>query len=64
MNRIKQIEERNKEIILKPSNIVNKDLIPTKIDERVVGWKDLTWLWLGMAAQMGVFLLGASFVGV
>ena len=55
--------DKNKSIILKPSKLVNKDLIPTKINERVVGWKDLTWLWLGMAAQMGVFLLGASFVG-
>jgi NCS1 family nucleobase:cation symporter-1 len=63
MNRINRVEERNKVQVLKPSKLVNKDLIPTKINDRVVGWKDLTWLWLGMAAQMGVFLLGASFVG-
>lgn len=60
---MKQIKERNEEIILKPSKLVHKDLIPTEINERVVKWQDLTWLWLGMAAQMGVFLLGASFVG-
>jgi len=60
---MKQIMERNEEIILKPSKLVNKDLIPTEINERVVKWQDLIWLWLGMAAQMGVFLLGASFVG-
>ncbi|MBE3094532.1 MAG: cytosine permease, partial [Actinobacteria bacterium] len=55
--------KKNKEIILKPSKLVHKDLIPTEINERVVNWQDLVWLWLGMAAQMGVFLLGASFVG-
>lgn len=59
--------EKNTEIsmamVLKPSRLVNKDLLPTKTEERVIGWKDLIWLWLGMAAQMGVFLLGASFVG-
>jgi NCS1 family nucleobase:cation symporter-1 len=55
--------DTNKPIILKPSKLVHKDLIPTEINERVVKWHDLVWLWLGMAAQMGVFLLGASFVG-
>ena len=55
--------DTNKPIILKPSKLVHKDLIPTEINERVVKWQDLVWLWLGMAAQMGVFLLGASFVG-
>lgn len=61
---MKQIKEQDKDIIiLKPSRLVHKDLIPTEINERVVSCLDLTWLWLGMAAQMGVFLLGASFVG-
>lgn len=63
MNQVKQVNEIEKVFVLKPSKLINKDIIPTRINERVVGWKDLTWLWLGMAAQMGVFLLGASFVG-
>lgn len=63
MNQMRPAGERDKELILKPSKLINKDLIPTNSSERVVGWKDLTWLWLGMAAQMGVFLLGESFVG-
>lgn len=50
-------------IILEPSRLAHKDLLPTRAADRVVGWLDLLWLWLGMAAQMGVFLLGASFVG-
>lgn len=29
--------------------------------ERTMGVGDLIWLWLGMTAQMGIFLLGASF---
>src|SRR5690625_4891615 len=31
--------------------------------ERTMGIGDLIWLWLGMTAQMGIFLLGASFTG-
>lgn len=31
--------------------------------ERIMGVGDLIWLWLGMTAQMGIFLLGASFTG-
>ena len=50
-------------ILLKPSKLAHKDMIPTKTSERVMRWYDIIWLWLGMAAQMGVFLLGASFVG-
>lgn len=30
---------------------------------RVMGVKDVVWLWFGMTAQMGVFTLGASFAG-
>lgn len=41
---MKQIKERNKEITLKPSKLVHKDLIPTEINERVVKWQDLIWL--------------------
>jgi len=37
--------------------------LPTTPDQRVVGWLDFIWLWFGMVAQMGVFLLGASFAG-
>lgn len=43
--------------------MVNKDILPTRDEYRILSWKDVIWLWLGMAAQMGVFLLGASFVG-
>jgi hypothetical protein len=31
MNRIRQVEERNKVQVLKPSKLVNKDLIPTRL---------------------------------
>jgi hypothetical protein len=48
--------DKDKRIVLKPSRFINKELIPTNISERVVNWRDLTWLWLGMAAQMGVLL--------
>lgn len=56
-------EEEGKEVTVKSSKFIHKDLIPTSNGERIMGWKDLIWLWLGMAAQMGIFLLGASFVG-
>jgi len=52
-----------KTIFVKKSKLINKDIIPTKEVQRIMSWKDIIWLWLGMAAQMGVFLLGASFVG-
>lgn len=39
------------------------DSITVKPEERVLGTGDFIWLWFGMTAQMGVFLLGASFVG-
>lgn len=32
-------------------------------EDRTMGVGDLIWLWLGMTAQMGIFLLGASFTG-
>lgn len=32
-------------------------------EDRTMGIGDLIWLWLGMTAQMGIFLLGASFTG-
>lgn len=35
----------------------------TESKQRVLGLMDLIWLWFGMTAQMGVFLLGASFAG-
>lgn len=41
----------------------HRDLLPTTPAQRVVGWLDFIWLWFGMVAQMGVFLLGASFAG-
>jgi NCS1 family nucleobase:cation symporter-1 len=34
-----------------------------KPGERVLGTMDFIWLWFGMTAQMGVFMLGASFAG-
>lgn len=52
-----------KKIFVKKSKLLNKDIIPTKENKRIMSWKDIIWLWLGMAAQMGVFMLGASFVG-
>ena len=41
----------------------NDNLITSKQEDRVLGIGDLIWLWFGMTAQMGVFLLGASFAG-
>lgn len=43
--------------------LVHRDILPTQQAERVIGWPDFIWLWFGMVAQMGVFLLGASFAG-
>jgi len=48
---------------IKSSKLVHNDILPTKDEDRIMNWHDVIWLWLGMAAQMGVFLLGASFVG-
>lgn len=42
------------------SKVINSLVEP---EERIMGVGDLIWLWLGMTAQMGIFLLGASFVG-
>ena len=35
----------------------------TKPNQRVMGTLDIMFLWFGMAAQLGVFTLGASFAG-
>ena len=43
--------------------LVHRDILPTTPAQRVIGWLDFIWLWFGMIAQMGVFLLGASFAG-
>lgn len=43
--------------------LVHRDILPTQQAQRVIGWTDFVWLWFGMVAQMGVFLLGASFAG-
>ncbi|MDR7520795.1 MAG: cytosine permease, partial [Armatimonadota bacterium] len=43
--------------------LVHRDILPTRPAQRVIGWLDFIWLWFGMVAQMGVFLLGASFAG-
>lgn len=43
--------------------LAHRDLLPTLPSQRVIGWSDFIWLWFGMVAQMGVFLLGASFAG-
>ncbi len=39
---------------------INSMVLPS---DRIMGVSDLIWLWLGMTAQMGIFLLGASFTG-
>lgn len=43
--------------------LVHHDILPTRPGQRIIGWLDFVWLWFGMVAQMGVFLLGASFAG-
>jgi NCS1 family nucleobase:cation symporter-1 len=43
--------------------LIHPDIVPTRPAQRVIGWLDFIWLWFGMIAQMGVFLLGASFAG-
>lgn len=43
--------------------LAHRDILPTTQAQRVIGWMDFIWLWFGMVAQMGVFLLGASFAG-
>lgn len=42
--------------LIKKNSLVNPE-------DRIMGVVDLVWLWLGMTAQMGIFLLGASFLG-
>ncbi len=44
-------------------HLFHPDILPTRQSQRVIGWTDFVWLWFGMVAQMGVFLLGASFAG-
>jgi NCS1 family nucleobase:cation symporter-1 len=46
-------------------DITNTNLENSMVDtkDRIMGIGDFIWLWLGMTAQMGVFLLGASFTG-
>jgi len=44
-------------------SLAHRDILPTRPAQRVIGWTDFVWLWFGMVAQMGVFLLGASFAG-
>lgn len=52
--------QQRQDILLSPSSLARKEIIPVQLKDRSIYWLSFAAIWFTMTAQMGIFKLGAS----